>query len=258
MSYSIYNSWQGALTVSIAPSKQTLTFNLARPFNPQKGGKVEKGTKVYDWENSVFFAMTVDECQKFMDYWKAQNFQENFHLIHSSNNNSNFFNFSLSGDKFYLNIGPKGNQLSLSLAPEQISIIIKACNYMTSYMPWMADLLKEQGKMIDHKSSFNPGNGMDGKPYGEGQQNSYNPNNGNGQYNNYNNGGYQKRNYNNNNGYNQNNSYQQPPQPQQNFSAPKPPVPQPVQPTFNQAPQQAPVPAPAPRPVNNDIDDFTV
>lgn len=271
MAYSIYNSWAGALTISVVPSKGSLAFNMAKPFNPQKGGKVEKGTKVYDWKNSVFFSMTIDECQKLLDYWKNENtkaqmqqpaFQENFHLVHSSGNNTNFLNFSLSGDKFYLGIGPKGNNVSMPLAMEQIQILLKACTYMTSTMPWVMDILKEQGKMLDHKSSYNPGNDMTGNPYQGGQEGDYNPNNGHGQYNN---GGYQKRNYNNNNGYqnnyNQNGSYQQP---QQSFAPPKPPMPAPVpqpvpQPvSFNPMPQPVAAPQPVAPVMPPRVDDFGI
>lgn len=266
--YQIFNSWAGSACFSYVFSKSTLSVQMAKPFNPQKGGKVPKGTKVYDWEHSLFFSMTIDEAQKFMDYWQGENvkaqmkqpaFQENFHLYHDNGNSGNMLFFSKNGDKFYLAIGPKENTISMPLGKGELNVFLKMLNFMVSFMPAATDFLKELGKVHSGTSSFNPGNDLNGKPYQQsnGNGNDYNPNNGHGQYrsNNYNNyqrsNNYQRNNYQNNNGGSNYNNYQpQAPQaPQASFNPPRPPAP---------APQPANTVQPSNEQPPFDVDDFTV
>ena len=281
----------GALSLSVNFAKMNLTINAAKALDPNRDPrqKAQKGEKIYDWENSVWFTLNTTECQEIMNYLNNKPLPQakvkdgKLHEMHSSGNGYNFFDFWINGDKPCISVGAGKATVFLSLHSEAYNAFLSGVNFILNQVCWYNDFLKEMGKLVAGRSSFNPGNGPDGKPWSESNNsynnggNNYNPNNGDGSWSNnvsytpnqdsgyqQPQGGYQKKQYSNSNGYQkkqysnnynnggnyQRNNYQpqanvQPPRPpQQAYQAPQNNVP----PTPPQPMAQPPVP---PQPMNN-------
>lgn len=273
-----------ALQMGINYAKMNFSIGIAKAFNPNRDmrQKPQKGEKIFDWENAKWFALNGTDCQKIMDYLRQPN--GDLFLTHDSGNgNYNYFKFNINGDSTFIGIGPKGDMANCGLYGENYAAFISGIQFLLNQVPWYNDFLKEMGKIIAGQSAFNPGNGPDGKPWGQNNNNyngngNYNPNNGDGEWsnsvsytpgpdtgyqqpqqNNYN-GGYQKKQYSNNGyqkksygngGYQRNNygnNYQQNPAPVQPPRPPQAQQPAPMPPQ-SQA-QSVPMP-PAPPAVDN-------
>lgn len=279
-----------AIQMGINFAKMNFSIGIAKAFNPDRDmrQKPQKGEKIYDWENAKWFALNSIDCQKILDYLRSPN-GELFLTHDSGNGNYNYFKLNINGDSTFIGIGPKGGMVNSGLYGENYTAFMSGVQFLVNQVPWYNDLLKEIGKIVNGESSFNPGNGPDGKPWGQRNYNggnNYNPNNGDGEWNNsvsftpgpdsnnqqprqnnynggyqkkqysnyqkgnYNGGGYQNNNHNNyNNSYQQNPAPVQPPRPPQAQQASMPP--QPPQ-SMNTQVSQAPMP-PAPN-----VDNFSI
>lgn len=282
-----------AFTLSVNFGKLNLTVNAAKAFNPNRDPrqKPQKGEKVYDWENSAWFSLGPTECQEIYNYMNGKPVPQNkikdgkLHEVHGSDGNYNFFDFYFNGDKPCMSLGAGKGTVHITFNDETYNAFVSAINFILNHAPWYNDLLKEMGRIVAGRSSFNPGNDANGRPWSESNNsynnsgNNYNPNNGDGSWSNnvsyspnqdsgyqqpqggyqkkqYSSNGYQKKQYTNNynNGGNyQRNNYQpqanvQPPRPpQQAYQAPQNNVP-PTPPAPPQPMTQPPVPH---QPMNN-------
>ena len=242
MSNTVYNTYVGALEYGITFSRNTLYINLA-PLLPGvqvKANQITAGMKLYNWDKSLYFSINIGECMKILTWWEQGQHETNIHLYHKGGATMDVHKYK---DKYYITLAKsKDERVQMPLTLDDLKVFLKTCAWMTTNMVATADMLKEMGKINAGRSSFNPGNDKNGKPYEKNDNYS---------------GGYQKQQYN-------QNAPQPPlpqPAPQQNYGQPAP------QPTSgyqtNNPPVPAPVPQPAPQPsapapINNSIDNLSI
>lgn len=60
-----YYTTKAVFTPGISEEKETFKIAIAKALNPNnRGGRVAKGTKVYDYTNQAFFSMSHTECTR--------------------------------------------------------------------------------------------------------------------------------------------------------------------------------------------------
>ncbi|MEN3039458.1 MAG: hypothetical protein ABDI07_09990 [Candidatus Kryptonium sp.] len=57
----IYDSERGALVLSYLPKSKSAVFQFSPAVNPTKVTQIKKGMKIYDYENSQFFSLSLPE-----------------------------------------------------------------------------------------------------------------------------------------------------------------------------------------------------
>jgi len=57
-----YNPRIACLGIGVSVVTNSIQLEIAKSLNPQQTGRVQKGQKVYDWENKAFYGLTPDEC----------------------------------------------------------------------------------------------------------------------------------------------------------------------------------------------------
>ena len=183
--HTIYNTYVGALQYGMTFSRSTMNLSLAKSLHPEiKANEIKKGMKLYDWEHALWFSLNIGECMKLIMWWESGKHDQNFHLIHKSQDGNTFCDFHLYNGKYYLTISKgKENRVQMPLDDVELRIFLKTVKWVTENMVAMTDLLTEMGKVNAGKSSFNPGNDRNGKKFENGQSNGeYNQNNGEGTY----------------------------------------------------------------------------
>jgi len=57
-----FNPRLSTITLSVSMNKGTVQIAMAKTINPNFTGRPEKGQKIYDWENTVYFSLQPIEC----------------------------------------------------------------------------------------------------------------------------------------------------------------------------------------------------
>lgn len=57
-----FNPRLSTITFSVSLTKGTVQIAMAKTVNPNFSGRPEKGQRVYDWENTVYFSLQPIEC----------------------------------------------------------------------------------------------------------------------------------------------------------------------------------------------------
>lgn len=57
-----FNPKLSTITFSISMTKGTVQIAMAKTANPNFSGRPEKGQRIYDWENTVYFSLQPIEC----------------------------------------------------------------------------------------------------------------------------------------------------------------------------------------------------
>lgn len=57
-----FNPKVSTITFSVSIAKGTIQIAMARTVNPSFNGRPEKGQRMYDWENTVYFSLQPIEC----------------------------------------------------------------------------------------------------------------------------------------------------------------------------------------------------
>jgi len=57
-----FNPKLSTITFSVSMNKGTIQIAMAKTSNPNFTGRPEKGQKIYDWENTVYFSLQPIEC----------------------------------------------------------------------------------------------------------------------------------------------------------------------------------------------------
>jgi len=61
-----YNPRLATITFGVSVFKGTVQIAIAKTLNPNFQGHPAKGQKIYDWENTVFFSLSPEECYRVM------------------------------------------------------------------------------------------------------------------------------------------------------------------------------------------------
>ena len=76
----ILYSKSAALQLAISPRKLTGSFTIARGFDTNRRGPVQKGERAFDWENALVFAINDEEADQILEEIKVKDSVELRHF----------------------------------------------------------------------------------------------------------------------------------------------------------------------------------
>lgn len=123
-----FNPKSATISFGVSVLRGTMQVSMARTTDPNFTGRPEKGQKVYDWENTVYFSLNPSEVITLLDSWKAimdgsytnpqeknEKFKHQFSITHFRQNQPSRFIVARSQDQ---QGNPTGSMMLTVLPPQ--------------------------------------------------------------------------------------------------------------------------------------------